>query len=248
MSKKIRVNREFDSLNEAADYFNYYLSKNPEGEISISDLRKIAEKNGWTLEEQGIGNRLYRPVLSDADGMQLGLTMLPHFDVYEPECEDGDLEEDADSEEEEQDESEEEQEESDPEEEPEAPSTEETFAWVVPGETFVWRDPNDDNPETSEHAAKVVEVVSEDGKVHTDTTEIRADVEGVGVISIFCDEIVMLDGSEEESEEEDEESDEDEPEEVEAEVETPEVEDKEEQKMEEEELDKAMDKCRDENF
>lgn len=201
MSKKIRVNREFASLNEAADYFNYYLSKNPEGEISISDLRKIAEKNGWTLEEQGIGNRLYRPVLSDADGMQLGLTMLPHFDVYEPECEDGDLEEDADSEEEQ------EESDSEDEQEPEAPSTEETFAWVVPGETFVWRDPNDDNPETSEHAAKVVEVKSEDGKVHTDTTEIRADVEGVGVISIFCDEIVMLDEEDEDPEESGEDED-----------------------------------------
>jgi hypothetical protein len=214
MSKKIRVNREFDSLNEAADYFNYYLSKNPEGEISISDLKKIAEKNGWTLEEQGIGNRLYRPVLSDADGMQLGLTMLPHFDVYEPECEDGDLEEDADSEEEQdesEEESEDEQEDSDTEddEESEAPSTEETFAWVQPGETFVWRDPNDDNPETSEHSATVVEVKSEDGKVHTDTTEIRADVEGVGVISIFCDEIVMLDEEDEDPDESGEEDIED---------------------------------------
>ena len=192
MSTKIRVNREFASLQEAADYFNYFLTKHPDARISLTDLKKVADKNGWTMEDQAIDNNTYRTVMSDSEGYELGIMMVPHFDVFQPDTEDGIEVEFEDDDQEEQEESTEE------------PTIEETFAWVQPGETFVWRDPEDD----SEHSAEVVEVKSDDGKVHSSNTEIRAKVEGVdGVISIFCDEIVMLDGDEEEEEsDEDDES------------------------------------------
>ena len=185
MSTKIRVNREFASLQEAADYFNYFLTKHPDARISLTDLKKVADKNGWTMEDQAIDNNTYRTVMSDSEGYELGIMMVPHFDVFQPDTEDGiEVEFEDDSEQEE-------------EESTEEPTIEETFAWVQPGETFVWRDPEDD----SEHSAEVVEVKSDDGKVHSSNTEIRAKVEGVdGVISMFCDEIVMLDGDEEEEE------------------------------------------------
>ena len=202
MSTKIRVNREFASLQEAADYFNYFLTKHPDARISLTDLKKVADKNGWTMEDQAIDNNTYRTVMSDDEGYELGIMMVPHFDVFQPDTEDGPEDDESDDSDEEETEEETEESEEDAEEEP---TTEEIFAWVQPGETFVWRDPNDD----SEHSAEVVEVKSEDGKVHTTNTEIRAKVEGVeGIISIFCDEIVMLDGDEEE-EESDEESEDD---------------------------------------
>ena len=195
MSTKIRVNREFASLQEAADYFNYFLTKHPDARISLTDLKKVADKNGWTMEDQAIDNNTYRTVMSDSEGYELGIMMVPHFDVFQPDTEDGiEVEFEDDDQEEEQ---EEESDDSEQEESTEEPTIEETFAWVQPGETFVWRDPEDD----SEHSAEVVEVKSDDGKVHSSNTEIRAKVEGVdGVISIFCDEIVMLDGDEEEEE------------------------------------------------
>ena len=198
MSTKIRVNREFASLQEAADYFNYFLTKHPDARISLTDLKKVADKNGWTMEDQAIDNNTYRTVMSDSEGYELGIMMVPHFDVFQPDTEDGIEVEFEDDDQEEQ------EEESEQEESTEEPTIEETFAWVQPGETFVWRDPEDD----SEHSAEVVEVKSDDGKVHSSNTEIRAKVEGVdGVISIFCDEIVMLDGDEEEEEsDEDDES------------------------------------------
>ena len=210
MSKKIRVNRQFDTLQEAADYFNYFLSKNPDADISLTDLAKVAENNGWTWEDQTIGNTQYRTLISDSDGQELCITMRPYFGVYLPDTEDGDPGDDEQPEFEDGDEPEEESEDNNDSEEEEsddsedsddAPTTEETFAWVQPGETFVWRDPQDD----SEHSAEVVEVKSEDGKVHTTTTEIRAKVEGIdGVISIFCDEIVMVDDDEDDDNGEDE--------------------------------------------
>ena len=198
MRTKIRVNREFASLQEAADYFNYFLTKHPDARISLTDLKKVADKNGWTMEDQAIDNNTYRTVMSDSEGYELGIMMVPHFDVFQPDTEDGIEVEFEDDDQEEQ------EEESEQEESTEEPTIEETFAWVQPGETFVWRDPEDD----SEHSAEVVEVKSDDGKVHSSNTEIRAKVEGVdGVISIFCDEIVMLDGDEEEEEsDEDDES------------------------------------------
>lgn len=207
MSKKVRVNRQFDSLFECADYLNYFLRKNPEARITMSDLKRIAEVNGWELEDQSIDTQCYRPVLTDSEGQCLGLVMQPSFAVFDLDCEDGDPDDDDPEEEEESEEEEadgeepeeEESEEEDTEEEESSdePTTEETFDWVKPGETFVWRDPQDD----SEHSAEVVEVKSEDGKVHTTTTEIRAKVEGIdGVISIFCDEIVMEDDDPEEEE------------------------------------------------
>ena len=198
MSTKIRVNREFASLQEAADYFNYFLTKHPDARISLTDLKKVADKNGWTMEDQAIDNNTYRTVMSDSEGYELGIMMVPHFDVFQPDTEDGIEVEFEDDDQEEQ------EEESEQEESTEEPTIEETFAWAQPGETFVWRDPEDD----SEHSAEVVEVKSDDGKVHSSNTEIRAKVEGVdGVISIFCDEIVMLDGDEEEEEsDEDDES------------------------------------------
>ena len=198
MSTKIRVNREFASLQDAADYFNYFLTKHPDARISLTDLKKVADKNGWTMEDQAIDNNTYRTVMSDSEGYELGIMMVPHFDVFQPDTEDGIEVEFEDDDQEEQ------KEESEQEESTEEPTIEETFAWVQPGETFVWRDPEDD----SEHSAEVVEVKSDDGKVHSSNTEIRAKVEGVdGVISIFCDEIVMLDGDEEEEEsDEDDES------------------------------------------
>ena len=198
MSTKIRVNREFASLQDAADYFNYFLTKHPDARISLTDLKKVADKNGWTMEDQAIDNNTYRTVMSDSEGYDLGIMMVPHFDVFQPDTEDGIEVEFEDDDQEEQ------EEESEQEESTEEPTIEETFAWVQPGETFVWRDPEDD----SEHSAEVVEVKSDDGKVHSSNTEIRAKVEGVdGVISIFCDEIVMLDGDEEEEEsDEDDES------------------------------------------
>lgn len=206
MSTKIRVNREFASLQEAAEYFNYFLSKHPDARISLTDLKKVADKNGWTMEDQAIDNNSYRTVMSDSEGLELGITMVPHFDVFQPDTDDGiEVEFEDDDQEEESDDSDEAEQEDDTAAE-EQPTIEETFAWVQPGETFVWRDPEDD----SEHSAEVVEVKSDDGKVHSTTTEIRAKVEGIdGVISIFCDEIVMLDGDEEESEEEAEDSEED---------------------------------------
>lgn len=203
--KKIRVNKKFANLNEAADYLNYYLNRNPEARISYADLLRLANNNGWTMEDQGLDNNSYRTVCTDDEGNELGIEMVPRFGVFAPNVE-------ADPEDEPEEESEEEESEDEPEEgeaeeeEDDSQSCEEMFAWVQPGETFVWRDPEDD----SEHSAEVVEVKSDDGKVHSTNTEIRAKVEGIdGVISIFCDEIVMLDGDEEESEEEAEDSEED---------------------------------------
>lgn len=207
--KKIRVNKQFDNLNEAADYLNYYLNRNPEATISYADLLRLVKNNGWTMEDQGLDNNSYRTVCTDDEGNELGIEMVPRFSVFAPRVEDDpedeeETEEEESTEEESEEESEEEESEEEESEEDE-PSTEEMFAWVQPGETFVWRDPEDD----SEHSAEVVEVKSEDGKVHSSNTEIRAKVEGVdGVISVFCDEIVMLDGDEEESEDESEEEEE----------------------------------------
>ena len=262
--KKIRVNKKFANLNEAADYLNYYLNRNPEARISYADLLRLANNNGWTMEDQGLDNNSYRTVCTDDEGNELGIEMVPRFGVFAPNVE-ADPEDEPEEESEEEEESEDEpaegeesEAEDEEDEEDDSQSYEEMFAWVQPGETFVWRDPEDD----SEHSAEVVEVKSDDGKVHSTNTEIRAKVEGIdGVISIFCDEIVMLDEGEDEldedSEEESEEDSEDDPEDDPSEVEDaeivddekddPEVEDKEEQKMKEEELDKAMDKCRDEN-
>ena len=209
--KKIRVNKQFDNLNEAADYLNYYLNRNPEATISYADLLRLVKNNGWTMEDQGLDNNSYRTVCTDDEGNELGIEMVPRFSVFAPRVEDDpedeeETEEEESTEEESEEESEEEESEEEESEEDE-PSTEEMFAWVQPGETFVWRDPEDD----SEHSAEVVEVKSEDGKVHSSNTEIRAKVEGVdGVISVFCDEIVMLDGDEEESEDESEEEESDE--------------------------------------
>ena len=199
--KKIRVNKQFDNLNEAADYLNYYLNRNPEATISYADLLRLVKNNGWTMEDQGLDNNSYRTVCTDDEGNELGIEMVPRFSVFAPRVED-DPEDEEETEEEESTEEESEEDESEEgESEEDEPSTEEMFAWVQPGETFVWRDPEDD----SEHSAEVVEVKSDDGKVHSSNTEIRAKVEGVdGVISVFCDEIVMLDGDEEESEEESE--------------------------------------------
>ena len=203
--KKIRVNKQFDNLNEAADYLNYYLNRNPEATISYADLLRLVKNNGWTMEDQGLDNNSYRTVCTDDEGNELGIEMVPRFSVFAPRVEDDP--EDEESEEEEESTEEEAEEEESEEEESDEPSTEEMFAWVQPGETFVWRDPEDD----SEHSAEVVEVKSDDGKVHSSNTEIRAKVEGVdGVISVFCDEIVMLDGDEEESEDESEEEESDE--------------------------------------
>lgn len=209
--KKIRVNKQFDNLNEAADYLNYYLNRNPEATISYADLLRLVKNNGWTMEDQGLDNNSYRTVCTDDEGNELGIEMVPRFSVFAPRVEDDpedeeETEEEESTEEEAEEESEEEESEEEESEEDE-PSTEEMFAWVQPGETFVWRDPEDD----SEHSAEVVEVKSDDGKVHSSNTEIRAKVEGVdGVISVFCDEIVMLDGDEEESEDESEEEESDE--------------------------------------
>lgn len=221
MQKKIRINKEFDNLWEAAEYLNYYLNRNPDAVISLADLTRLITKNGWVMADQGLDNNSHRTICTDDDGNELGVEMVPRFSVFAPNVEEDPDEEDESEEEEEESEeeseddnnnSEEESEEEETEEEAEEddgePSTEEMFAWVKPGETFVWRDPEDD----SEHSAEVVEVKSDDGKVHSDTTEIRAKVEGVdGVISIFCDEIVMLDEDEvEEDEDSEEEDDEDE--------------------------------------
>lgn len=209
--KKIRVNKQFDNLNEAADYLNYYLNRNPEATISYADLLRLVKNNGWTMEDQGLDNNSYRTVCTDDEGNELGIEMVPRFSVFAPRVEDDPEDEEStdeeESTEEETDEESEEEESEEEESEEDEPSTEEMFAWVQPGETFVWRDPEDD----SEHSAEVVEVKSEDGKVHSSNTEIRAKVEGVdGVISVFCDEIVMLDGDEEESEDESEEEESDE--------------------------------------
>lgn len=209
--KKIRVNKKFANLNEAADYLNYYLNRNPEARISYADLLRLANNNGWTMEDQGLDNNSYRTVCTDDEGNELGIEMVPRFGVFAPNVEadpEDDPEEESDEEEEEseEDESEEGEAEEEEAEEDDSPSYEEMFAWVQPGETFVWRDPEDD----SEHSAEVVEVKSDDGKVHSTNTEIRAKVEGIdGVISVFADEIVMLDGDEEESEDESDEDSED---------------------------------------
>lgn len=205
--KKIRVNKKFANLNEAADYLNYYLNRNPEARISYADLLRLANNNGWTMEDQGLDNNSYRTVCTDDEGNELGIEMVPRFGVFAPNVEaDPEDEPEEESEEEEEPEDEPEEGEESEEEEDDSQSYEEMFAWVQPGETFVWRDPEDD----SEHSAEVVEVKSDDGKVHSTNTEIRAKVEGIdGVISVFADEIVMLDGDEEESEEEAEDSEED---------------------------------------
>lgn len=207
--KKIRVNKQFDNLNEAADYLNYYLNRNPEATISYADLLRLVKNNGWTMEDQGLDNNSYRTVCTDDEGNELGIEMVPRFSVFAPRVEDDPEDEESEEEEESTEEETEEESEEDESEEEESdePSIEEMFAWVQPGETFVWRDPEDD----SEHSAEVVEVKSDDGKVHSSNTEIRAKVEGVdGVISVFCDEIVMLDGDEEESEDESDEEESDE--------------------------------------
>jgi len=205
--KKIRVNKKLANLNEAADYLNYYLNRNPEARISYADLLRLANNNGWTMEDQGLDNNSYRTVCTDDEGNELGIEMVPRFGVFAPNVEtdpEDEPEEESEEEEESEDEPEEGEEseaEEEEDEEDDSQSYEEMFAWVQPGETFVWRDPEDD----SEHSAEVVEVKSDDGKVHSTNTEIRAKVEGIdGVISIFCDEIVMLDGDEEESEEDSE--------------------------------------------
>ena len=212
--KKVRANRQFEDIFELADYLNYYFSKNPDAQVSMNDLKKIVDNNPqFSLEEATITNSAFRPIISDSDGHTMMLEMQPKFSIYEDEVEEGEDEESDEESEEDNNNSEEE------EEEEEALSTEEIFDWVKPGEEFVWVDPNDDNPETAEHNAKVLEVKSEDGKVHTDTTEIRAEVEDVGTISIFCDEIKMQDADDEEIEDaevvedEDEESEESEEEE-----------------------------------
>lgn len=209
--KKIRVNKQFANLNEAADYLNYYLNRNPEARISYADLLRLANNNGWTMEDQGLDNNSYRTVCTDDEGNELGIEMVPRFGVFAPNVEEDPEDEPEEEEEEEEEESgdepEEEEAEEEEAEEDDTPSYEEMFAWVQPGETFVWRDPEDD----SEHSAEVVEVKSDDGKVHSSNTEIRAKVDGVdGVISVFADEIVMLDGDEDESEDEPEEEDEEE--------------------------------------
>lgn len=207
--KKIRVNKKFANLNEAADYLNYYLNRNPEARISYADLLRLANNNGWTMEDQGLDNNSYRTVCTDDEGNELGIEMVPRFGVFAPNVEadpEDEPEEESEEEEESEDEPEEGEESEAEDEEDDSQSYEEMFAWVQPGETFVWRDPEDD----SEHSAEVVEVKSDDGKVHSTNTEIRAKVEGIdGVISVFADEIVMLDGDEEESEEEAEDSEED---------------------------------------
>ncbi len=204
--KKIRVNKQFGNLNEAADYLNYYLNRNPEATISYADLLRLVKNNGWTMEDQGLDNNSYRTVCTDDDGYELGIEMVPRFSVFAPRVEeDPEDEGQEESEETEEEETEEEPEEEESEEDEESeeedsdePATEEIFDWVKPGETFVWRDPEDD----SEHSAEVVEVKSDDGKVHSSNTEIRAKVEGIdGVISIFCDEIVMEDDDDGDSEE-----------------------------------------------
>jgi len=213
MQKKIRVNKEFENLWEAAEYLNYYLNRNPDAVISLADLTRLMTKNGWVMEDQGLDNNSHRTICTDDDGNELAVEMVPRFAVFAPnveedpedegeeESEEDESEEEDEGEEESEEESEEEEteDEEESEEEDEEPTTEQMFAWVEPGETFVWRDPEDD----SEHSAEVVEVKSDDGKVHDSNTEIRAKVEGVdGVISIFCDEIVMEDEEDESEEDE----------------------------------------------
>ena len=209
MQKKIRVNKEFENLWEAAEYLNYYLNRNPDAVISLADLTRLMTKNGWVMEDQGLDNNSHRTICTDDDGNELAVEMVPRFSVFAPNVEDDPEEEEEESEddESEEEEPEEESEENndteDEEEGDDEPTTEQMFAWVKPGETFVWRDPEDD----SEHSAEVVEVKSDDGKVHDSNTEIRAKVEGVdGVISIFCDEIVMVDEDEESEEDDSEDS------------------------------------------
>ena len=217
MSKKPQTNRKFEDIFDLANYLNYYFGKNPEAQVTMNDLKKIADNNpGLFAEEPTIVNSASRPVISDNQGHTIMLEMRPAFVVYEDEVEDGDPEEEEPEEHEEDEEengdspedSPEEPEES--EEKSESESIVETdsegreinrdimeqFDWVKPGEVFLWLDPDTD----SEVPVVCDEIRSSTGKVQSDKTDIvvhRRDGDPEERFSIFSDEIVMEDDGDE---------------------------------------------------
>lgn len=213
--KKIRSNRQFDTLNELADYLNYYFSKNPDAEVTGDDLKKIVDNNPqFTLEPNTVGNSPYRNIVSDSDGNTLVLTLAPRFFVFaddtfdEEPTEDYPEDEFVDSEEGTEEEAEADdadnvpgddaEAEAEADVEAEAPDEdldsyddedELNISGIREGDIVYWNNEDDNRI----HKCKVEGIRSEDNKIHDDTTEIQVSVLDDGdhyMTSIFSDELV----------------------------------------------------------